>query len=195
MSDELNGHVTNGSGPASGEESRPGSLIRGYDAIQASGITVEELFSVLDNRRRRDVIRCLRREDDGMTVRDLCEQIAAWENDSTPADLDYQERKRVYTSLYQNHLPKMVDVGVVEHDEEADVVRLTDAVRDLSIEFVSGPPRSAPRSRVVVGLAIAAVVGTAGVALSLPPIDAVQPVVILAVVTVLVAGTAATALT
>jgi hypothetical protein len=164
---------------------REESLVRGHEMIEASGVTVADLFSVLNNRRRRDVIRCLRREETEMALRDICEVIAAWENDTTRADVDYKERKRVYTSLYQNHLPKMVDAGIVEHDEETSTVRLTDAVRDLTIEFVSARSHRPPWRGVAVGAGLVAV-GT--VLVLFAPVDPVSPIVVLVVVTALVLG-------
>jgi len=47
----------------------------------------------------------------------LTEQIAAWENGKSVEELSYDERKRVYTSLQQVHLPRMDDTGVVTFDD------------------------------------------------------------------------------
>ena len=59
-----------------------------------------------------------------MELTELAEHIAAIENDTTVEDLTKQQRKRVYVSLYQTHVPKMEDAGLVEYDEDTTVLRL-----------------------------------------------------------------------
>ncbi|WP_276270689.1 DUF7344 domain-containing protein [Haloarcula litorea] len=93
----------------------------------------DETFEMLSNRRRRYALHCLQDTAEPVTLSDLAEQVAAWENDSTVAELSASERKTVYTSLQQFHLPKMDDTGVVEFDDRAGEVALTDAAADLDI--------------------------------------------------------------
>ena len=59
-----------------------------------------------------------------MSVRDLSEHVAAWENEAEPAAVTYKQRKRVYTALYQSHLPKLHEHGFVEYDADRGTVRL-----------------------------------------------------------------------
>ena len=67
---------------------------------------------------------------------DASRQIAAWENDVDPADVEYDQRKSVYTSLRQFHCPKMADAGLVEFDDRDGTVRLTSDLPDeLVIEI------------------------------------------------------------
>ncbi|GGN88118.1 hypothetical protein EGH26_03805 [Halomicroarcula pellucida] len=67
----------------------------------------------------------------------LAEQVAAWENDTTPDALREQQRKRVYVSLHQSHLPKMDDLDIVEFDREAATVSLGSAGDDV-LRYVDG---------------------------------------------------------
>lgn len=118
----------------------------------------DDIFEVLYNRRRRDVIRYLREQGGASTVSDLAEHIAAKENDITVQQLSSYERKRVYVGLYQNHLPMMDKTGVVEYDDNRGTVRLRETVKQL--EPYLGDVGATDRSRAVIGSAalLAAVV-------------------------------------
>jgi len=85
--------------------------------------TSEELpldvtFEILKNRRRRLVLQYLRDAEETTSIGELAEHIAAIENDTTVQQLNAQQRKRVYIGLYQCHLPKMDDAGVVEFNQD-----------------------------------------------------------------------------
>ncbi|QIO22779.1 ArsR family transcriptional regulator [Haloarcula sp. JP-L23] len=94
------------------------------------------IFDVLRNDRRRAALRVLQ-PDTEVTVSLLAEQVAAWENDTTPDALRERQRKRVYVSLHQSHLPKMDDLGIVEFDREAATVSLGSAGDDV-LRYVDG---------------------------------------------------------
>lgn len=79
-------------------------------------ITFDEIFEILSNNRRRQVIRYLGDTDEPIAIGTLAEQIAADETEKAVDELTSQERKRVYVGLYQVHLPKMDDMGVISFD-------------------------------------------------------------------------------
>lgn len=81
----------------------------------------DTIFHTLSNERRRSVIRVLHGRD-AMTVRDLTGAVAGIEYGVDPDQLDYRQRKRVYTSLVQTHLPSMASYGLVEYDKDRGVV-------------------------------------------------------------------------
>jgi len=83
-------------------------------------------FATLRNERRREVIAYLRDRSGPVDLRDLSEHVAAVENDCDPADVTYEQRKRVQTALYQMHLPKLADADVVSYDQRAGEVVLAD---------------------------------------------------------------------
>lgn len=93
-------------------------------------LTRDDLFSMLRNERRREVIHYLREHDGPVALRDLSEYIAAMENDCTPEEVTYKQRKRVQTALYQMHLPKLADRRIVEYDRRAGRVELADGADD-----------------------------------------------------------------
>jgi hypothetical protein len=97
---------------------------------EATGHSHDDLFSLLRNERRREVIRTLRESDGPLDLRDLSERIAALENDCDVAAVTYKQRKRVQTALYQMHLPKLAERDVVEYDRRAGRVELAPGAAD-----------------------------------------------------------------
>ncbi|MFC4544588.1 helix-turn-helix domain-containing protein [Halosolutus amylolyticus] len=108
------------------------------DSIEAdppdsfASLSRDSLFEVLSNARRRSIIAYLNGTDtETVTVRDLAEQIAAWENGISVAEVTYKERKRVYTSLYQLHLEKLHRLGIVRYDQDRGIVEQTPITAQL----------------------------------------------------------------
>ena len=101
---------------ASDEESSTTADV-GMDDRQPRELGLDQLFEVLQNQRRRYVLKYLRDNEGGTSLSDLSEQIAAWENDKEIRRISSSERKRVYVALYQCHLPKMDDMGVIEFEK------------------------------------------------------------------------------
>jgi hypothetical protein len=99
----------------------------------------DTIFSVLSNRRRRYVLHYMKRDPGPVRIRDLAQQIAAWENGIEIEELNYKQRKRVYTSLHQTHLPKLDDVGVVHYDRDRGTITLAEgaAALDIYLDVVS----------------------------------------------------------
>lgn len=103
-----------------------------------------EIFDILRNSRRRAVINHLRMAGTSMTLGELAEQIASDECDASVKQLTSKQRKRVYVSLHQNHLPKMDSKGVVNYDQDRGTVELGDISRvtpHLSSEVDDSIPR------------------------------------------------------
>ncbi|THE64854.1 ArsR family transcriptional regulator [Salinadaptatus halalkaliphilus] len=90
------------------------------------GLSKDVIFELLKNRRRREVLAYLLEAEDTVTLGELAEQIAAWENDTDVNALSSDQRKRVYVALYQTHLPKMDDAGIVEYDQDRGLISLSD---------------------------------------------------------------------
>ena len=106
------------------------------DEAQATAeptLSRDDAFETLSNQRRRFVLHFLQDADGTAALSDLAEQVAAWENDTEVAAISASERKTVYTSLQQFHLPKMDDLGVVAFDRREGEVALTEAADRLDI--------------------------------------------------------------
>lgn len=97
----------------------------------AEPLTPDGVFELLSNHRRRMVLYYLRQCGGSVGMKELAGQIAAMENDVPVSELTSQQRKRVYVSLYQTHLPKMADMNTIEYDKEEGVVRLTERTDEI----------------------------------------------------------------
>lgn len=104
------------------------------DADQDGGAALpkDDVFHLLQNGRRRAVLRYLaEREEERFVMRDVAEAVAAWENDTTIQQLTSAERQRVYISLYQSHLPKLAEHGVIDYDQDRGTIEPTPLARVL----------------------------------------------------------------
>lgn len=110
----------NGREPAGGEDGR--------EELDAS-----EVIDILSNERRRFLWRYLSEESPEASLSDASQRIAAWENGRAIDEVDYGQRKSVYTSLHQFHCPKMDEAGLIEFDKRESVVR---RVSEQPEEFV-----------------------------------------------------------
>ena len=91
---------------------------------EPEALSLDLIFEVLKNRRRRDVIRYLEEQSERTSLSDLAEHVAALENDTTTQALTSSQRKRVYVGLYQCHLPKMDDMDIVNFNQDRGYVEL-----------------------------------------------------------------------
>lgn len=94
-------------------------------------LSLDLTFEVLKNERRREVIRYLREQEKQVTLSDLAEHIAALENDTDVSSITSSQRKRVYVGLYQCHLPKMADMGIVDFNQNRGIVSLGENAPEL----------------------------------------------------------------
>jgi DNA-binding transcriptional ArsR family regulator len=117
-----------------------GSAPRHAENRKAHEIPKEDAFEILKNRRRRDILHYLKQNGSEAEVGEMAKQIAAWENDTDVDAVTSKQRKRLYTALYQSHLPKMDDVGILEYNQRRGYVELTDEGSELDVylEFVPG---------------------------------------------------------
>ena len=128
-----------------------------------ASLAPDKVFEILSSRRRRMVLFYLRKHGDTATVNDLAEQVAAWENDTDIEELTSQERKRVYVSLYQTHLPKLADTDLIDYDVDDGIVTLTDRATEiddfLSAKATSGYPWKRHYLVFLIGGAVAVLIG------------------------------------
>jgi DNA-binding transcriptional ArsR family regulator len=120
------------------------------------------VFATLSNARRRYVLHYLKRHDGPVTIRQLAEQIAAWENETAMSEVTYKQRKRVYTSLHQTHLPKLSDAGFIESERSWEAITLSDRAAELEVYLEVVPEDDIPWSDFYLGLAGVGVALVAG---------------------------------
>ncbi|WP_434085388.1 DUF7344 domain-containing protein [Natronomonas marina] len=87
---------------------------------------VSAVFELLSHHRRRISIQYLATQTGTTSVSDLADQIALLEGEHT-----HEHYERICTSLVHNHLPKLTDAGIVEYDQEREVVDLRDRATDV----------------------------------------------------------------
>lgn len=115
----------------------------------------DNIYDVLSDKRRRYTLHHLKQRDGPVSIRELAEQVAAWENRKAIEDLTSQERKRVYIALYQSHLPSMAKEGIVDYDADRGMVELTSTIEDVSIYLEIVPDEDIPWSLYYIGLSAA----------------------------------------
>ena len=96
-----------------------------------SVLSQDEAYDLLSSARRRFVISYLRSQDGPVVLNQLSQRLAAWENDVPVEELSDQQIKRIYVSLYQTHLPKLEDVGLIDYDRERSTLELRDEAERL----------------------------------------------------------------
>ncbi|ELZ20372.1 DUF7344 domain-containing protein [Natrinema limicola] len=138
----------------------------------SADLSLDEIYHLLQTQRRRDVLRYLRTADDRVRLRDLAEQVAAWEQETTVDNLTSDERQRVYISLYQSHLPKLDNHGIVNYDKDRGWVEPTPHIKQLQ-PYLEPPsqPASPPRwPRRYAGTVVCCGLGMAAITADIVPI-------------------------
>lgn len=159
-------------------------------AASPPSLPTELVYRMLSDPRRRYAIHYLKQSREPVPVRELAEQVAAWENDKPVEALTSRERKRVYISLYQSHLPTLDEEGVVEYDADRKMVELSQAARGLDIYLEVVPKGNVPWSLYYVGLAAVDGLLLLLAALEVAPFDAVPDLAWGAIVLVTFAASA-----
>lgn len=118
----------------------PGGEVAAEEDSEAEQLSLDIIFEILKNSRRREVLHYLRDCEPGerVSLGELAEHVAAIENDTTTDALTSSQRKRVYVGLYQCHLPKMDDMGVVDFNQDRGHVELAAAADNLT-EYLDRP--------------------------------------------------------
>jgi len=133
-----------------------------------------EVFDLLSNHRRRYAIHFCKQQEGPVTLSDLAEQVAAWELDKTIEELEWNERKRVYTSLQQTHLPTLEDAGMIVYEDGE--VELTDRAKELDVYLDVVPGGSIPWGIYYLGLSAIAFGVLGGVWLEILPTETIPTV-------------------
>jgi hypothetical protein len=159
---------------------------------EGDSLSEEEVFDLLSSSRRRRVLRHLLRDHEPVDLQRLADEVAAAENEKEVDQLTDRERKRVYVSLYQTHIPAMADAGVVDYDPDSGTIvpratasRLQHhlAPRSLQPELRPPPRYTNRRERNLgwrlanAGLALVGITALLGIAVMSPAADPVTAVV------------------
>jgi len=105
-------------------------------AMAGNGIDTDTMFMLLSSERRRLLLGVLD-EYGSMGLGEAAEHVAAQQEGKRVEQLSSAERKRVYISFYQVHIPKLREEDVVAGD--SDCLRLTAAADRLLWYIRNGP--------------------------------------------------------
>jgi len=143
--------------------------------------SLDTVFQTLGNQRRRFTISYLKTVEETATIREVATQVAAWENDISVEELSYQDRKRVYTSLYQSHLPKLAAAGFINYDRDRGIIKLTKEVDNLDLYLEPVRKDEIPWSECYLGLGAVFFALTVAVWVGAYPFTLISPLLILGV--------------
>lgn len=152
-----------------------GVLVMSADTTATEELSPDLVFDILSNTRRRMVLYYLRQYGGSATVQELAKEIAALENDVAVEALTRQQQKRVYVSLYQTHLPKLEETGIVESDESGEV-SLTERAGEIDSYLTSSGEEEYPWQRHYLVLAAVGALLFVLVAVGAPVFEAVPMV-------------------
>lgn len=140
--------------------------IREEGTAAGEGLSLDAVYHLLQNQRRRRIIRYLA-ETDGTATRDeIVGRIAKLETETEGGHIGSQARQRVYVALHQTHLPKLDRAGVLAYGPDRGTVTprsglegiykvLENTTRVSAVADSSGPtPQTGESSANSVGTAI-----------------------------------------
>ncbi|ODR81267.1 hypothetical protein BG842_05400 [Haladaptatus sp. W1] len=105
--------------------------LQSNDSADPNPLLKDTIFHLLQVERRRLTLQYLQDRTDTVPMRDLAEQVAAWENETTVEQLSSTERQRTYIALYQTHLQKFDTEGIIEYDKDRGTIRRTSRADQL----------------------------------------------------------------
>lgn len=89
---------------------------------RTSALELDEVFAALGHPRRRYLVYTLANGGSEVTLPELATEITAWERDIPAGEVSEEDRKPVQISLYHSHIPKLVDLGIIEYHEGEDII-------------------------------------------------------------------------
>ena len=140
--------------------------------VESGTLSEDMAFTLLSNPRRRFVISYLSHHGSPVGIHELAEQIAAWEGETTVEELTREDRKKAYISLYQTHIPKLADAGIVTYDEDERLVALTGDAGEVT-RYMADRDDDDEWLRYYVGLGVVGGVVAAAAAVDAPGLAAV----------------------
>lgn len=116
------------------------------DTAPSQPLSKDTIFHLLQVQRRRLTLQYLHGRTDTVSLRDLAEQVAAWENEMSVVELTSKERQRAYISLYQTHLPTLDTEGIIEYDKDRGTIKRTSRADQFDSYLFDTVPQDASES-------------------------------------------------
>ncbi len=124
---------------------------------QKPAINKSDIFSVLQNERRRMMLEILHK-DGPKSLRDISEAIARVESNSNEPVSNV--RKSIYVSMLQTHLPKMENMGIIAYNRDSDRLELTPAAEGVTFYLETVKKGDIPCSHFLLLFSIVSFIGT-----------------------------------
>ena len=115
-------------------------------------LSKETIYEILSNQRRRFMIHALKYRDSAMELKEISKRVTAWEQNTEMSAINYDQRRSVYTSIKNTHLPVLEENGLVEYDAETKTVAPTEALDSLDVYTETLRGREIPWSNYYLGL-------------------------------------------
>ena len=109
-------------------------------------ITRDAAFSLLSNRRRRQLLCVLARSGEARSLRAAAREIVGRLEGIDSAEITDEAYRSVYVSLYQTHAPQLAAEGIVDYDETERTVRLAHNRRTETLLRIVGIDPNGVRS-------------------------------------------------
>ncbi|SIQ80326.1 hypothetical protein SAMN05421858_0452 [Haladaptatus litoreus] len=122
------------------------------DRTQSATFSEQEVYDAVKNLRRRYVLYYLNRERKPVELGELAEQIAAWENNIDVEMVSPEQRKSVYSALYQTHLPKLETIGIVTYDRNSKRVSFTEGAQNFELYLATDSQTTIPWHKLYMSL-------------------------------------------
>lgn len=130
--------------------------------VEAAELSVDEVFDILRNSRRRQVLSYLLENGERASVKELTRYVASEEYDVAAEDVTSEQHKRVYTALHQCHLERLDEYSVVDFDTDVKQVSLDNAAPQVEPYLDHDDGTRAARVELVTATTVASLV-TVGV--------------------------------
>lgn len=85
--------------------------------------SLDTVFHLLGDRRRRHVLACLAESEGELTLTELAEEVAAREGQASPGEVPDEDCRSVRLALHHNHVPRLAASGALEYDRDRGLVR------------------------------------------------------------------------
>lgn len=111
------------------EDRSKGTAEAGEDG--GSKLPLEVVFRALADRRRRTILYCLTGCTYPVPLEEVVDRIATQESETQVTDIPAEVYERLASDLHHTQLPKLEEWGIVEYEDELNLITVAETVRPL----------------------------------------------------------------
>lgn len=90
--------------------------------------SLDMILETLASQRQRYALQILHEYETSLALADLAEEVAIREHNLPITEISAEEVKRIYMSLYHNHIPNLEDATLVRYSQDADRIALGESI-------------------------------------------------------------------